>query len=80
MNVTNQDKAIVAGLVAAVGAVVARFGWQPNGEAVNLLNVVLTALVPYAVAHVAVYLKLNKPIAPVSTVLPGVPESTPPSL
>lgn len=61
MNLTSFDKAIVAGLVSSICALLARYGWQPNGDAVNVLNVALTAGVSYLTAHILVYLKGNKP-------------------
>jgi len=61
MNLTNFDKAIVGGLVAALTALCARFGWQPSGEAVSAASVLITAAVSYAVGHLAVYFKANKP-------------------
>lgn len=54
------DKAIVAGLTTAILAEAARYGFQPNGQAVTVLGVVLTAVVPYVIAHAAVYFKANK--------------------
>ncbi len=54
------DKAIVSGLSAAILSEAARFGWQPNGQAVSILSLVLTALVPYVIAHATVYFTTNK--------------------
>jgi hypothetical protein len=54
------DKAIIGGLTSAVLALAARYGFQPNGEQVTLLGVLLTALVPYIITHAAVYFSRNK--------------------
>lgn len=56
------DKAIIAGLTSAILAEAARYGFQPSGEAITVLGVVLTAVVPYVVTHAAVYFKVNKKV------------------
>ena len=58
--ITSFDKAIVAGLVSALTAEAARYGFHTGPETVTALGVILTAVVPYVVAHLAVYFKLNK--------------------
>ncbi len=60
-NLTTFDKAITAGIISALTALVARYGWQPSGEAVNATSVLITLLVSYTVGHLAVYWKANKP-------------------
>ena len=57
---TTFDKAIVGGLVSAILALVARYGFQPTTEQVTFLGVAVTALVPYVITHAAVYFKRNK--------------------
>lgn len=49
------SKAIAAGLVGAVVAVLARYGFHPQAETVTALGVVVTALVGYGVSHLVVY-------------------------
>lgn len=58
--ITPFDKAIVGGILAAITAEAARYGWRPSGQAVSLISVILTAAVPYVLAHAAVYFKANK--------------------
>lgn len=60
MNLTTFDKAIVAGLTSAIVALVARFGFQPDSTTTSAIGVILTAVVPYVIAHVLVYFKSNK--------------------
>lgn len=61
-SLTPFDKAIVAGLTSAILAEAARYGFQPNGDAVTALGVALTAVVPYVIAHAAVYFKSNRKV------------------
>lgn len=49
------SKAIAGGLVTALVAEFARYGFQPSGEVIGSLGVVVTALVAYAIGHVVVY-------------------------
>lgn len=60
MALTAFDKAIIAGLTSAIVALVARFGFQPTATTTSAIGVILTAAVPYIVAHLAVYYKANK--------------------
>lgn len=56
------SKAIAGGLVAAVVALLARYGFQPDAPTVTAAGVVVTALVSYLVGHVVTYLApANKP-------------------
>lgn len=56
MNLSTISKAIAGGLISALVAVAAHYGWQPNGETVTAVGVLVTAVVGYVVGHVAVYL------------------------
>lgn len=49
------SKAIAGGLVAALTAELARYGFHPGNETITALGVIVTAVVSYAVGHVAVY-------------------------
>lgn len=56
------NKAIAAGLVSAVVALLARYGFHPTGQTITILGLVVTALVGYVSGHVLVYLAPhNKP-------------------
>jgi uncharacterized membrane protein YeaQ/YmgE (transglycosylase-associated protein family) len=55
MQLSTMNKAIAAGIVGAVIAVLARFGFQPSGETVSALGVIVTALVGFVVSHVTVW-------------------------
>lgn len=50
------SKAVAGGLIAATVAVLARYGFHPTPETVSALGVIETALVAYAIGHLAVYL------------------------
>lgn len=56
MELSNINKAIAGGLAGLLVAELARFGFQPDDVTKNALNVLLTALVGYAVGHIIVYL------------------------
>lgn len=56
MDLATVSKAIAGGLISALVAVAAHYGWQPHAETVTALGVLVTALVGYVVGHVAVYL------------------------
>lgn len=55
MNLSNQQKAIAGGVVTAIVALFAHFGWQPDGQAMNFLNIVVTIVTGYIVGHLGVY-------------------------
>lgn len=50
------SKAVAGGIVAALVALAARYGFQPDAPTVTALGVVLTALVGYVAGHVVVFL------------------------
>lgn len=56
MDLSTISKAIAGGIMGAVVAVAAHYGWQPHAETVTALGVIVTALVGYVVGHVGVYL------------------------
>lgn len=56
MDLSTVSKAIAGGVVSALVALAARYGWQPHAETVTLLGAVVTAVVGYVVGHVVVYL------------------------
>lgn len=64
MDLSTISKAIAGGLVGLVVALVARYGWQINPVNLSALGVLVTAVVGYAVGHVAVYFapKNNVPV------------------
>lgn len=49
------SKAIAGGLVAAIVALAARYGFHANGETITALGVVVTAVVGYAIGHIVVF-------------------------
>jgi hypothetical protein len=62
MNLSNISKAIAGGLVAVLVGEAARYGFQPSGEVVSAIGVIITALVSYVAGHAAVYFApKNKP-------------------
>lgn len=57
MNNTSEiSKAVAGGLVSAIIALLARYGWQLDPVNASYLGVVVTVVVGYVVGHVAVYL------------------------
>lgn len=50
------SKAIAGGLVTALVAEAARYGFHPQATTVTALGVLVTALISYAVGHVGVFL------------------------
>lgn len=48
-------KAVAAGVVTAVVAELARYGFRPGPDVVTALGVVTTAIVGYVAGHVVVY-------------------------
>jgi hypothetical protein len=75
MPVTPFDKAIIAGLTSAILAEAARYGFHATAQNITTLGLVLTAVVPYVIAHGLVYLKTNR--APASKPLPTIPPAPP---
>ena len=55
MNLSTVSKAIAGGIVGLVIAEAAHFGFQANGAQASALSVIVTGLVGYVVAHLAVY-------------------------
>lgn len=56
------SKAIAGGVVGAIIAVLAHYGFKANAPTVTALGVLVTALVGYVAGHVVVYLAPpNKP-------------------
>lgn len=49
------SKAVAGGLVTALIALLARYGFQPSAVTVNAVGVIFTALISYAIGHIAVY-------------------------
>jgi sugar phosphate permease len=54
-------KAIAGGIVSALVAEAARFGFHPQDTTVTAAGVIITAAVAYIMGHVAVYFAKNKP-------------------
>lgn len=50
------SKAIAGGIVAALVALLARYGFQAQAETITAAGVLVTVLVSYVVGHIAVYL------------------------
>lgn len=55
MELSTISKAIGGGIAGAIIALAAHFGFQPDAPTATALAVVVTAVVGYAVGHVAVY-------------------------
>lgn len=55
MDLSPISKAVAAGVVTAVVAELARYGFRPTPDVVSALGVVATAVVGYLVGHVVVY-------------------------
>lgn len=61
-DISSISKAVAGGIIAALVAVAARYGFHPTAETVTAGGVIITAVVGYVVAHVAVFLApSNKP-------------------
>lgn len=56
MDLSTVSKAIAGGLVTALVAELAHFGFQPDAPTVTALGVIVTAVVGYVVGHVVVFL------------------------
>jgi hypothetical protein len=55
MDLSTISKAIAGGVVSALVALGARYGFHASGETVTALGIVVTALVGYGLGHVVVY-------------------------
>lgn len=55
MDLSPVSKAVAGGLVTALVAEFAHYGFQPSATTVTALGVVVTAVVAYIIGHVAVY-------------------------
>lgn len=55
MDLASISKAIAGGVIAALVAEAARFGFHPHPETVSAVSVVVTAVVAYIAGHVVVY-------------------------
>lgn len=55
-DLTTITKAIAGGIVGAIVAIAARYGFHANAPTVSALGVIVTALVGYVAGHVIVYL------------------------
>lgn len=49
------SKAIAAGVVSALIALAARYGFQADAPTANAIGIIVTAVVGYVIGHVAVY-------------------------
>lgn len=56
MNLSSMSKAIAGGIVSALVAEAARFGFHPKAATVSAVSVIVTAVVAYVAGHVVVYL------------------------
>lgn len=54
-NLSSISKAIAGGVVTALVAEFAHFGFQPNGASVDALGVIVTAVIAYLLGHAVVY-------------------------
>lgn len=50
------SKAVAGGIVGAVVAVLARYGFHASPETLNAVSVIVTAVVGYVVGHVVLYI------------------------
>ena len=53
---TTFSKAIAGGIVTALVALLARYGFHPQADVLTATGVVMTAVVSYIVGHVIVFL------------------------
>jgi glycopeptide antibiotics resistance protein len=51
----SQSKAISAGIVTALVAEFSRFGFHAKSTTITAVGVIITAVVGYVIAHIAVY-------------------------
>lgn len=56
---TTISKAIAGGLVGAVVALGARYGWHPDGQTVTALGIIVTSLIGYIIGHISVFVAPN---------------------
>jgi hypothetical protein len=62
LDVASMSKAIAGGLVSLLIAELARFGFNPDGDTLTAIGVIVTGVVAYLVGHLVVYLApANKP-------------------
>ena len=62
MDISNYYKAIAGGIVTAITAEVARFGFHPKQASITWATGLVTAIISYVVGHLVVYLSpANKP-------------------
>lgn len=62
MDLSTMSKAIAGGIVAAVVALAARYGFKADAPTITAVGVIITAVVGYVVGHVVTYLApANKP-------------------
>lgn len=60
-NPATSAKAFAGGLTALIVSEVARFGFHPGAQSISAINVIVTGLVSYLIAHLAVWWTSNKP-------------------
>ncbi len=59
---SSTSKAVAAGIVGALVAVGAHYGFQPSATTISAVGVLVTAVVGYLIGHIAVWLSpANKP-------------------
>ena len=64
-DIATASKAVAGGIVTALVAEAAKFGFQPKGATVSAVAVVVTAIVGYVIGHVVVYFApKNKVVVP----------------
>lgn len=55
MDLSQFSKAIAGGVITALVAEAARFGFHPRATTISAVSVIVTAIVSYVIGHVAVY-------------------------
>ncbi len=76
MAFTNFDKAIAGGVTSALVGELARFGFHPQATTISAVGVILTAVVGYAIGHLAVYFKNNKVVSDAEAAVSAVEQVT----
>lgn len=56
MDLSTISKAIAGGVVSALVALAARYGFHPHAETITAVGAVVTVVVGYIAGHVVVYL------------------------
>lgn len=56
MDLSTVSKAIAGGLVSALVALAARYGFHPHPETITAVGAIVTIVVGYIAGHVVVYL------------------------